>query len=102
MARAAPPEAEVRAVAGARCCRGGAGTAGLGAAGAAMGDDMDVIPEREMKVRGGGEQAGGEGAGGSGGGADRLGPLSRAVVSGFEGVDRPRWGSDAGHAGNGA
>lgn len=34
------------------------GTAGLGAAGAAMGDDMDVIPEREMKVRGGGRAGG--------------------------------------------
>lgn len=65
-------------MAGARCGGGGAGNAGRGAAGAAMGDDMDAIPEREMKVRGGEEQAGCEGAGGGGGGSDRLGPLSRA------------------------
>lgn len=56
---------------------------GRGAGGATMGDDMDVIPEREMKVRGGREQGDSEGT--APGGEGVAGGLARAGL-GREGV----------------
>lgn len=65
---------------------------GGGAGGAAMGDDMDVIPEREMKVRAGGR------ARGLRGGSPRWWGGGRRFGSGWfrpGGGDRP-WGGRLG------